>query len=313
MDWKSRGNTTEIEIWWENIRLNKESELPTEEMRAFIKRLVDKLLFQKRSAGLILPDNWSTHPENYDEFIALIKFSYKKIFNAWKQILWLYYIDIPFPTLTILKEHEGTLADFLWLCYMVQEEEICVDPTFMSYFQEYIYAWAEDFSIFYAMAHEFAHHIQKYLFSAIEVEYTYQREIHYREVGDILDLRVFSLHHHFDSSHQAEQIVELHADYLAGVIVHHANKAAPFLHENDIREWLETALHVWDDMMQWKKTWAVTPEKFTHGRCDQRVLAFAKWLETGDILAFTLRDITQLFFDEWVWNPAHKAVTIFAE
>jgi len=86
------------------------------------------------------------------------------------------------------------------------------------------------------MAHEFAHHIQKYLFSAIEVEYTYQREIHYREVGDILDLRVFSLHHHFDSSHQAEQIVELHADYLAGVIVHHANKAAPFLHENDIRE-----------------------------------------------------------------------------
>jgi len=86
------------------------------------------------------------------------------------------------------------------------------------------------------MAHEFAHHIQKYLFSAIEVEYTYQREIHYREVDDILDLRVFSLHHHFDSSHQAEQIVELHADYLAGVIVHHANKAAPFLHENDIRE-----------------------------------------------------------------------------
>jgi len=68
------------------------------------------------------------------------------------------------------------------------------------------------------MAHEFAHHIQKYLFSAIEVEYTYQREIHYREVDDILDLRVFSLHHHFDSSHQAEQIVELHADYLAGVL-----------------------------------------------------------------------------------------------
>ena len=314
MDWKKDWPRLQITIRGDTHEIHQEQEIPQAEIRAFIARLIDKILTQKKQAGVLLPDSWPTHPENYDDFIELVQFSYHKIAEAWEHILRLHYIPIPFPKLRISENPTKDLHQFSWLCYMIHDEEIHVDPQLIEYFQKNIYAWTEDFSIFYALAHEFAHHIQKYLYAGLDIEYIHENQKHSRRVQDILDIRIFSIHHHFDSLHQAEKIVELHADYLAGVLVHHAARLnKPFLHENDIREWLLTALHVWDDMMQFRKTGTITPETFTHGRCDQRALAFATWLETGDFLAFSLREIADLFFVQGAAMPAHESVTMFKE
>lgn len=312
MDWKlsnAHEDWSVVDIYLES-RGNKE--LPSTEIQSFIRTLVDRIVFQKQSAWLILPDSWPTHPESYEELIALIQFSFQTLIRSWSRIFKKYNIqDIPLPSLNIISPWEKSLNKFLWLCYLIPEETIQVDPFFVQFFHHKIYRWAEDFSIMYAIAHEIAHHIQKYLFWSIEVSYTHEKTLHTRSIDDVLDLRIFSLMHHFESDHQAEQIVELHADYLAWVIIHHANKHKPFLHENDIREWLETALHVWDDLQQWKAWKEITPHTFKHGRCDQRVLAFAAGLESGDVFRFTLKDIADIFFEQWAEKEADISVSMF--
>lgn len=96
-----------------------------------------------------------------------------------------------------------------------------------------------------------------------------------RTLESVMDLKVFSLLHHIKNTHQAAQIVELHADFLAGVAIHHANKINPFMHENDIREGLETALMVGDTMMQYRSVGEINTRTFEHGGSKERMIAFA--------------------------------------
>lgn len=311
MNWKKDWHTNSLQDSW-NIHTTPPASLELAEMRVFIQTLVDKILLQKQAAGTILADNGCTRPRNYEEFVQLVHFSFQKITIAWEHILREIGLDIDMPKIKILDSYDSRTAKFLWVQYTIDTETIHVSPFFLEYLAGKIYHWSEDFSLCYAIAHDFSHHIQKHLFESTKVTYLHNGALHEREINDILDLRVFALKDHFESAHQAEQIVELHADYLAWVAIHHANTLDPFLHENDIREWLETALHVGDDMIQFRRTGKVTPNTFTHGRCDQRVLAFAKWLETWNPLMFDFDDITTLFFKEGVMKYEDVSVTMFS-
>jgi len=281
----------------------------------FVSKLVDDVLTDKKSKGLVFPDEPNTAPGNPEELQQLIVSSFETINDAWEEIfssLWKTYIR---PTLVlydgITYEEDTEIKRDTGPCYMPRFQKIYIDPIFFDHFKANYYPWTEDFTIFYIIAHEVAHHVQDILFWSHQITYRYEWETYKRDLHSIIDLRIFSLYHHEDSSHQAEQIVEIHADYLTWVVTHHANKQSPFLHENDIREWIETAIAVGDDMIRFRNGWAFNYEKFNHGRCDQRALAFANWLKFWNVQRFSIEEIAQLFIDQWMNTPAEKTVTLF--
>jgi len=78
-------------------------------------------------------------------------------------------------------------------------------------------------------------------------------------------------------------ILELQADFLAGVWTHHAEKMNSILEEGDIEEALTAANAIGDDTIQKRSQGYVVPDSFTHGTSEQRVRWFMKGLQTGDI------------------------------
>ena len=305
--------------WWNPSLYHPEwhtsFSVPQARIRSFISEIVTDVLFKKQAVGLILPDNGWTRPKDAFALVALIRFSYDIIIQTWEKIFQDAWINFKIPELIFYKNNiqvgDLHISGAMWPCYVVDTKSIYIDPSHFENFQKNVYPNFEDFSICYIMAHEIAHHVQESFFKKITVKYENDSIKYERNLDSITGLRVFSILHHHESTHQASQVIELHADYLAGVALHHANKNRPFIHENDIKEAFITALLIGDDMQQFRQTWKVTPHNFTHGRCDQRVQAFALWLLHWDIHRFSLEDIAQLFFKHWVDQPADESVTLF--
>jgi len=286
-----------------------------DQVTIFVKALSDKVLESKRERGLVLPDEEYTGPNNLWELDKLIEFSFEIINTAWSELfeaMWKVYTPptlVLFNKKTFCEDLEITRA--MWPCYVPDTSKIFIDPLFFEYFRLSIYEGCEDFTIFYIIAHEVAHHVQNSLFWSEIITYEHDWETHERAIHSVLDLRDFSIYHHFDSIHQAEQIVEIHADFLTWVVTHHANKNNPFLHENDIAEGLETAINIWSDIMQLRAWKSLSPEDFQHWRADQRALAFANWLMYGNLHRFSLKELILAFKKQWINNPAHQSVTLF--
>ena len=78
-------------------------------------------------------------------------------------------------------------------------------------------------------------------------------------------------------------MLELQADFLAGVWAHHAHKMKNILQEGDIEEALNAANAIGDDKLQKEAQGRVVPDAFTHGTSAQRVYWFKKGFTTGDI------------------------------
>lgn len=281
----------------------------------FIRELVEDILADKKSKQLVFPDEACTAPKNQEELTELITSSFERINQTWEQIFWqLGKVYIP-PKLVLFdwktSESGMEISRAMGPCYVPRLQKIFMDPSFFEYFRNSFYPWTEDFTMFYILAHEVAHHVQDTLFDSIQVSYPHEWDMYERELYSALDLRNFSLYHHSDSRHQAEQIVEIHADFLTWVVTHHANKNTPFLHENDISEWIETAIAIWDDIIQFRKKWEVQYEKFNHGRCDQRALAFANWLKFWNVHRFSLADLARFFIEQWANTPAEETIEMF--
>jgi len=313
MDWKRSGDNLDVNIAGEQLRINKSFEIPQADIAAFVTKMVDGILRTKQSSQLILPGDRRTSPENKKELHELIHFSFEQVTNAWRSIAQKSWIIIPDPKINIIENQDSHTwwNRPIWPSYHTETETVYIDPFYFEYFQAYVYPDTEDFTMCYVIAHEIAHHIQKHFFWETLVHYKHEWENHSRQLESVLDLKIFALLHHFDSAHQVEQIVELHADYLAWVAIHHANKQNPFLHADDIREGLETALLVWDDMRQYRGTGEITPHTFTHGRADQRVLAFWYGLHRWDPHKFPIETIAQLYFSKAVHQEPHETVQLF--
>jgi len=78
-------------------------------------------------------------------------------------------------------------------------------------------------------------------------------------------------------------MMELQADFLAGVWAHHADKMKNILEAGDIDEALNAATEIGDDRLQKESQGYVVPESFTHGTSQQRYAWFKKGYDTGDI------------------------------
>lgn len=121
-----------------------------------------------------------------------------------------------------------------------------------------------DFAMAYVIAHEVGHHIQHLLGITDEVD-SYRGRISQEEQNKL------------------SVMLELQADFLAGVWAHHAQAMKQILDPGDIEEALNAANAIGDDRLQKQTQGHVVPDAFTHGTSAQRMRWFKKGFETGDI------------------------------
>ena len=121
-----------------------------------------------------------------------------------------------------------------------------------------------DFAMAYVVAHEVGHHIQNLNGTASKVNQLRG------QVGEA-------------EANRYSVMMELQADFLAGVWAHHAQKMKNILDEGDIDEALNAANAIGDDRLQKQSTGEVVPDAFTHGTSAQRMYWFKKGYETGDV------------------------------
>lgn len=120
-----------------------------------------------------------------------------------------------------------------------------------------------DFAQAYVVAHEVGHHVQNLLGKTAEL--------------DRIRGRVSQAEYNRQSV-----MLELQADFYAGVVFHHAERQKRILEPGDVHEGLRAAAAIGDDRLQKRSQGYANQESFTHGTSEQRVRWFRKGLETGD-------------------------------
>jgi predicted metalloprotease len=147
--------------------------------------------------------------------------------------------------------------------YCPQDEEVYIDLSFYQELEDRFKA-PGDFAEAYVIAHEVGHHVQKMLGISDKMERLRQQlsEGEYNKYSVML---------------------ELQADFFAGVWAHHAQQMKNILDPGDIEEALNAANAIGDDRLQKESQGYVVPETFTHGTSKQRMYWFKKGFDTGDM------------------------------
>jgi predicted metalloprotease len=121
-----------------------------------------------------------------------------------------------------------------------------------------------DFAMAYVIAHEVGHHIQNLLGVSDKMQRLRQQ----------LSEEEFNKY---------SVMLELQADFYAGVWANHAQEMKNILEAGDIDEALTAANSIGDDRLQKEGQGYVVPESFTHGTSKQRMYWFKKGFDTGDM------------------------------
>jgi YVTN family beta-propeller protein len=120
------------------------------------------------------------------------------------------------------------------------------------------------FSQAYVIAHEVSHHVQNLL--------------------DILPkARQMQEGTNKVNANRVQVWVELQADCLAGVWVHHSEKDWKIIEPGDVEAAMQTASAIGDDRLQKQALGYVVPDAFTHGSSEQRTRWFMTGLKTGKV------------------------------
>ena len=137
--------------------------------------------------------------------------------------------------------------------YCPRDQTVYIDLGFFTELRDRFGA-AGDFAQAYVIAHEVGHHVQNI-------------------TGQL------------QSGGGNEQSVrqELQADCLAGYWGYIANTQQRLLDPDDMEEALNAAAPIGDDRLQQQTQGRIVPESFTHGTSAQRVAAFRRGFESGDI------------------------------
>jgi predicted metalloprotease len=147
--------------------------------------------------------------------------------------------------------------------YCPGDQRLYIDLSFYQELSERFQA-PGDFAMAYVVAHEVGHHVQNLLGISDKME---------RLRGQLSQ----------EEYNKYSVMLELQADFLAGVWAKHAQSMKNILEEGDIEEALNAATAIGDDRLQKESQGYVVPESFTHGTSKQRYYWFKKGFETGDI------------------------------
>ncbi len=147
--------------------------------------------------------------------------------------------------------------------YCPGDEKVYIDLDYLELLQKRLGAQG-DFAVAYILAHEVGHHVQKLLGTMDRVQ---QLQGAARSEEQVNEYTVR---------------LELQADFLAGVFIHHGPKMKNYLESGDLEEALNAASAVGDDRIQMKQQGYVVPDSFTHGTSQQRKSWLKKGIDTGD-------------------------------
>lgn len=148
--------------------------------------------------------------------------------------------------------------------YCPGDQKVYIDLDYLETLQRQLGAEG-DFAIAYIIAHEVGHHVQNLL-----------------GIMEKMD-RVRASGRDENSVNEATVRLELQADFLAGVWIHHAEKMKNMMEKGDLEEALNAAVAVGDDRIQMKTQGRVVPDSFTHGTSAQRKSWLIRGIQTGDI------------------------------
>ena len=198
------------------------------------------------------------------EFVRVVL---KDTEDVWNKIFAASGEDYPEPTLVLFRDQVqsacGGATSASGPFYCPGDKQLYIDLSFYEDLSRRFQA-PGDFAMAYVVAHEVGHHIQT-------VNGTSQKMARLRSQVSQTEYNRYSV------------MMELQADFLAGVWAHHAQKMNNILEEGDIEEALNAANAIGDDRLQKESQGRVVPDAFTHGTSAQRMYWFKKGFQTGDI------------------------------
>ncbi len=147
--------------------------------------------------------------------------------------------------------------------YCPGDEKVYLDKSFFDELKNRFHA-PGDFANAYVIAHEVGHHVQKLLGT----------EQRYEEMRS---------HASKTEANRLSVMLELQADFYAGVWAHYMQKTEDVIEPGDVEAALNAANAIGDDRLQKQMQGTVVPDAFTHGTSQQRVYWFKKGYETGDV------------------------------
>jgi uncharacterized protein len=147
--------------------------------------------------------------------------------------------------------------------YCPADGKVYIDLSFYHDLRERFHA-PGDFPMAYVIAHEVGHHIQN-LMGTSEKAQQLRGQLSEKEYNR------FSV------------MMELQADFYAGVWSHYEQKWQNTLDPGDIEEALTAASAVGDDRLQKQSQGYIVPDAFTHGTSEQRMYWFKKGFDSGDL------------------------------
>ncbi|HLO79516.1 MAG TPA: neutral zinc metallopeptidase [Chitinophagaceae bacterium] len=147
--------------------------------------------------------------------------------------------------------------------YCPMDSKVYIDLSFYQELQER-FRVEGDFPMAYVLAHEVGHHVQNLMGTAEKMN-RLREQVSESEANRI------------------SVMMELQADFYAGVWANRTQKMKNNLEEGDIEEALNAANAIGDDRLQKQSTGYVVPDAFTHGTSAQRMYWFKKGYQTGDI------------------------------
>ncbi len=149
--------------------------------------------------------------------------------------------------------------------YCGGDRKLYIDLSFFQTMQQQLGAGGE-LSYAYVIAHEVGHHIE-YENGTLEKAHRLMAQYGNNSV----------------EANKVSVRLELLADFYAGVWAHHENKRFRSIEDGELEEAIDCAMKIGDDYLQKKAGYDVTmPEKFTHGKSEQRMRWFKKGYMSGD-------------------------------
>lgn len=147
--------------------------------------------------------------------------------------------------------------------YCPGDEKVYLDYSFFDEMARRMNA-PGDFAQAYVIAHEVGHHIQKITGISDKMN---------RLRGQVSQTEY----------NKYSVMLELQADFLAGVWAHHSQQMTGMMETGDLEEAMNAANAIGDDRLQKQSSGRVVPDSFTHGTSAQRMRWFRKGFETGDL------------------------------
>jgi uncharacterized protein len=202
-----------------------------------------------------------------DERAQFVKVVLADTEDVWNQLFAQTGQDYQEPTLVLFRQGVqsgcGSASSQTGPFYCPADQKLYIDLSFYQDLQERFNA-PGDFAMAYVVAHEVGHHIQTLMGTS-------QKMARLRQQVDQAEYNKYSV------------MMELQADFLAGVWAHHAQRMKQMLEQGDIEEALGAANAIGDDRLQKQAQGYVVPESFTHGTSQQRMYWFKKGYQTGDL------------------------------